>query len=176
MITLPNIISLLRLPLALLFLKDEFLYRIIALTLAMITDGLDGFLARRYRQSSKVGTLLDPLMDRFFVFFVISVFLKEQQLSIWQASTLLCRDFAVILFGLYLVFKGKLTTYRFRAIWCGKVTTFLQFMIFFGITLKHSIPPFCFSLFIVLGILALFELYISKENTKAFYSRGAHSD
>lgn len=166
MLTVPNLLSLLRLPLALLFLKEDIFYRLIVLALAMISDGLDGFLARRYRQSSKVGTVLDPLMDRFFVFFVIGVLLSENQLFLWQASTLLCRDFAVMLFGLYLVLTGKLTTYRFRAIWCGKVTTFLQFLVFFGITLQYAVPTSFYALFVLLGVLALLELYLSKEDQR----------
>jgi len=170
MFTVPNLLSLLRFPLALLFLKEDMFYRLISLALAMISDGLDGFLARRYKQSSRVGTVLDPLMDRFFVFFVIGVLLSEHQLTLWQASTLLCRDFAVILFGFYLVMTDKLTTYRFRAIWCGKVTTFLQFLIFTGITLQYSIPTYFYALFVLLGVLALLELYLSKEDQRSFHS------
>ncbi|MFQ5729520.1 MAG: CDP-alcohol phosphatidyltransferase family protein [Waddliaceae bacterium] len=166
MVTLPNVLSLVRLPLALLFLMQNITLRIAVILLAMISDGLDGFLARRYRLSSKFGALLDPLMDRFFVFFVIAVLINENYLSYWEAGTLICRDISVVLFGLYLVLSGKLTTYRFRAIWCGKVTTFLQFMVFLGITLKWEIPPFVFSIFILLGVLALIELYLSKENNK----------
>ncbi|NGX42488.1 MAG: CDP-diacylglycerol--glycerol-3-phosphate 3-phosphatidyltransferase [Chlamydiae bacterium] len=166
MVTIPNIISLIRLPLAFLFLTQSIAYRTIAILLAMISDGLDGFIARRYHLSSKFGTLLDPLSDRFFVFFVIGILIHEQSLSFWEASALICRDFSVILFGLYLVFTGQLTTYRFKAIWCGKVTTFLQFMVFLGITFGMKFPPFVFSTFILLGVLALLELYLSKEKIK----------
>lgn len=166
MLTLPNALSLLRLPLALLFLKQNMIFRTVAIILAMISDGLDGFLARRYRLSSKLGTFLDPLMDRFFVFFVISVLLNEQDMSLWQAIALICRDISVFLFGLYLVLTGKLTSYCFRAIWCGKVTTFLQFIVFFGINFGFTIPRFVFGIFILLGILALIELYLSKEGSK----------
>lgn len=164
MFTVPNIISTLRLPLALVFLKHDVMVRTVALVLAMITDGLDGFLARRYKQSSAFGTVLDPIMDRFFVFFLIGIFMSEGSLGIWEACTMICRDFSVLLFGLYLVFTGKLSSYRFRAIWCGKVTTFFQFLVFLGITLGIVIPPIIYLLFIVLGGLALVELYLSKES------------
>ena len=164
MFTVPNLISTLRLPLALVFLKHGVMVRTVALILAMITDGLDGFLARRYKQSSAFGTVLDPIMDRFFVFFLIGIFMSEGSLGIWEACTMICRDFSVLLFGLYLVFTGKLSSYRFRAIWCGKVTTFFQFLVFLGITLGVVIPPIIYLLFIVLGGLALVELYLSKES------------
>ncbi|HEY4832532.1 MAG TPA: CDP-alcohol phosphatidyltransferase family protein, partial [Waddliaceae bacterium] len=130
----------------------------------MASDGLDGFLARRYRLATPMGTLLDPLMDRFFVFFVIAVLMQEESFTIWQASALLCRDFAVLLFGLYLVFSRKLTSYRFRAIWCGKVTTFLQFIVFLILSLECKIPSWCFLTFVLLGLFALIELYLSKDS------------
>lgn len=168
MLTIPNAISLIRLPLALLFLQHEIAYRAWSIILAMISDGLDGFLARRYQQSTKIGTLLDPLMDRFFVFFVIGILLQEGQLAPWQACTLLCRDISVILFGFYLVFTGKLTSYRFRAIWCGKATTFLQFVVFLALTFQFSVPSPVYFLFVFLGVLALVELYISKESTRQY--------
>jgi CDP-diacylglycerol--glycerol-3-phosphate 3-phosphatidyltransferase len=168
--TIPNLLSLSRIPLALLFFKQDLFYRILTLTLAMISDGLDGFLARRYQQSSRIGTLLDPMTDRFFVFVVIGVLLSENQLHLWQACTMLCRDFAVILFGFYLVLTGKLTTYQFRAIWCGKVTTFLQFIAFFAITLQYTFSPYYYGVFIFLGVLALIELYLNKENQKNPYT------
>jgi len=143
------------------------MYRTLVILLAMISDGMDGFLARRYRLSTKIGTLLDPLTDRFFVFFVIGILFHESTLSLWEIATLICRDFSVLLFGLYLVFTGKLTTYRFRAIWSGKVTTFLQFVVFLGLTLHFEIPSYLFGIFVFLGVLALLELYISKEDSKA---------
>lgn len=167
MLTVPNLISALRLPLALVFLKQDVLYRSIALILAMMTDGLDGFLARRYKQSSAFGTVLDPIMDRFFVFFLIGIFMNEGAIGVWEASTMICRDFSVILFGLYLVFTGKLSSYKFRAIWCGKVTTFFQFLVFLGLTLGFTFPPAIYLLFVVLGCLALIELYLSKESNPA---------
>ena len=59
-LTIPNLISLLRIPLAILFLKGGVLVRAVAIILAMLSDGLDGYYARRYSQCSKIGTLLDP--------------------------------------------------------------------------------------------------------------------
>lgn len=164
MLTIPNLLSLLRLPLAFLFLEQNVICRATVIVCAMLTDILDGFLARKYRQSTRLGTLLDPITDRFFVFFLIGIFFKESQLSFWQASTLLCRDLSVILFGFYLVLTDKLTTYRFRAIWCGKITTSLQFIVFLGITLGYYVPPFVFFFFVLLGLMALVELYMNKED------------
>lgn len=162
MFTLPNVLSLLRIPLALLFLHQSVAYRAIAILIAMITDCLDGFLARRYSLSSKIGTTLDPLSDKFFVMFVLSVFIAEDRLSLWDAAAFICRDFSVVVFGIYLALTGNLANYKFRAIWCGKITTTLQFIVLLGLTLRYQIPDYVFSIFIVMGLLALVELYVHK--------------
>jgi phosphatidylglycerophosphate synthase len=153
-----------RIPLALLFLKQNIWYRSTAIILAMFTDGLDGYIARRFGSISRFGTLLDPLMDRFFVNFIIITFIMENRLTFFDASALICRDFSVILFGLYLVLTGKLSKFRFRAIWCGKVTTTLQFLVLLAMTFQLPVPSYIYGIFIVLGFLALIELYLSKTD------------
>jgi len=163
MVTIPNILSLLRVPLALVFLQENPLYRALAIVLAMATDWLDGYLARRHRMTSRFGTVLDPLTDKFFVFVVLSTLIHEQRLNIWEAMAMLCRDFSVIIFGFYLALSGTLASYRFRAIWCGKITTTLQFFVLLGLTFQVPFPPFVFGSFILLGVLALGELYLDSH-------------
>ncbi len=159
MITISNVLSLLRVPLAFVFLHDSPLYRCIAIVLAMLTDGLDGYFARKYRTTSQLGTILDPLMDKFFVVFALTIFILEGRLLPWQMAALLCRDFAIILFGLYLFFTNRWSEYQFRAIWCGKVTTALQFFVMLALSLNIAIPSYVYAIFVVLGIFALIELY-----------------
>lgn len=162
MLTIPNVLSLLRIPLALLFLKQSILFRSVAIIIAMLTDCLDGYLARRYNISSKIGTVLDPITDKFFVMFVLGIYIAEDRLSLWDAAAFICRDFSVILFGIYLAFTGKLANYRFRAIWCGKITTTLQFLVLLGLTFQYNIPGYLYNSFILLGLMALIELYVHK--------------
>jgi CDP-diacylglycerol--glycerol-3-phosphate 3-phosphatidyltransferase len=166
MLTVPNLITLLRLPLALVFLQENVLFRTLALFLAMISDALDGYIARRYGETSRLGTLLDPLMDKFFVLFVLTIFYLEKRLNLWEACTMLSRDFSVILFGLYLIGKGAFKNYQFRAIWCGKITTMLQFSVLLGLTYRAALPSIVYPLFIFLGLLALQELYSAQDKVK----------
>ena len=159
-----NILSLIRGPLAFLFLWDSTFIRAIALLLAMITDCLDGYLARRYRKVSQLGIILDPLMDKFFVFFVLGIFIQEGRLEIWQCLALISRDFAVLIFGLYLALKKTWNDFQFRSIWAGKITTTLQFFVLLSLTFHYQIPNFIFGCFIILGILALVELYFIEQH------------
>lgn len=162
-LTLSNFLSLLRGPLALLFIVDSIFYRCLAIVLAMTTDCLDGYLARRFRMTSQIGAFLDPLMDKFFVFFAVSMLMFEGQLQRWEALALISRDFAILLFGLYLALRGTWANFQFRSIWSGKITTTLQFFVLLGLTFHLVMPVYIFWCFIALGILALFELYFIEQ-------------
>ena len=84
-LTFSNFLSLLRGPLALLFIYDNPVYRTFAIIVAMATDSLDGYLASRFGKTSQIGAFLDPLMDKFFVFFAVSMFILEGNLRTWEA-------------------------------------------------------------------------------------------
>lgn len=163
MLTLPNVITLLRLPLAFAFLQENAFVRGIALVLAMLSDGLDGYLARRYGKISRIGTLLDPVVDKFFVFFILAVMLAEHRLEWWEAATMLCRDISLLVFGAYLAVKGNLAKYQFRAIWCGKMMTSLQFVVLIGLVFHVNFPPPVYGLFVLIGFAALGELYLERK-------------
>lgn len=163
LLNLSNFLSLLRGPLALLFMIDSPFYRSLAIILAMVTDGLDGYLARRFRMTSQIGAFLDPVMDKFFVFFGVSMFILEGRLQPWEALALISRDFAVLLFGFYLALRGSWANFQFRSIWSGKITTTLQFFVLLGLTFHLVMPLYIFWCFIALGILALFELYFIEQ-------------
>lgn len=164
MLTIPNLLSCLRVPLAFLFLSENPIYRFIAIILAACSDSLDGYLARRWKATSRLGTTLDPIMDKFFVCFVMVIFLSEGSLKPWQALTLLSRDIAIALFGFYLVAMGKWAEFRIRAIWSGKIATTLQFFVLGTLSLGFAIPSSLFTVFIILGVFSLIELAYAPLN------------
>jgi CDP-diacylglycerol--glycerol-3-phosphate 3-phosphatidyltransferase len=162
MMNLPNILSFLRFPLAFLFLQENVTFRIFGIVLAMMTDWLDGFLARRYQQTSKVGRLLDPLTDKFFVCFILTIFVQEGQIKLWEALTFFARDLSVLIFGSYLIFAGHLKNYSFSPFWSGKIITTLQLFLLLALTVKFVIPGYFFMLLLILGGISLVELFCKK--------------
>jgi CDP-diacylglycerol--glycerol-3-phosphate 3-phosphatidyltransferase len=166
MLTLPNFITILRFPLALAFLQENPFYRALAIILAMVSDGLDGYIARRYGKISRFGTLIDPLADKIFVIIALGTLLLEKRILPWEAVTMLCRDLSILIFGAYLALKGTLAKYQFRAIWCGKLMTALQFIVLFGLVLHFTFPPAIYVLFIIIGFSALIELYLARTKLK----------
>lgn len=159
MFTLSNSLSFIRAPLALLFLQENTSLRVFAVILAMITDSIDGYVARKSKSTSKFGAILDPTMDKFFVYFVLGVLSYEGNVKIWQIMAMISRDIFLALFGIFLWVSKKWNTYEFRAIRWGKASTALQFIILTGITLGYTFSATIFSLFIVMGLLAFLELF-----------------
>ncbi len=158
MLSLSNGLSLLRAPLALLFFFPSMGIRLAAIILAMFTDALDGFLARRRRSVTQLGAILDPAMDKLFVFIALGVLLYEGQFGPWQAGAMITRDFFLCLFGIYLALSGKWQAYQFRSIRWGKATTALQFLVLISLTISFTPPNFVYWAFVLFGLLAFVEL------------------
>ncbi len=164
MFNLSNSLSLLRAPLAFLFLLESPTVRLVAILLAMLTDSIDGYVARRWHTTTRFGAVLDPAMDKFFVVFCLGVLLSEARLEPWQALVMISRDFALCLFGLYLSLAGLWHSYKFRAIRWGKITTALQFIVLIALTLGYTISWHLYASFVVFAGLALIELFQFKKS------------
>ncbi|MCZ4497744.1 MAG: CDP-diacylglycerol--glycerol-3-phosphate 3-phosphatidyltransferase [Marmoricola sp.] len=95
--TLPNGISLLRLLGVPLFLwlvlgPEADVLALIVLMLSGITDWLDGYLARRLNQKSKLGEILDPVADRLYILAVVVGLSFREIIPWWVAVILPARD------------------------------------------------------------------------------------
>ena len=163
MLNLSNLLSFLRIPLAFLFLQQNVFIRLLAVIFAMITDTFDGYLARRNHTASKFGAILDPAMDKFFVYFVLFIFYLEGGVRWSEALTLLSRDMAVCIYGIYLFISRKWQGLKIKPLCFGKITTALQFLVIIGLTLRYQLSVYVYSLFILLGVLSLIELFFRKN-------------
>lgn len=159
MITLSNSLSFLRAPLAFLFLQENSALRVVAILLAMITDSMDGYLARRYSSTSRFGAILDPAMDKFFVYFVLSILYLENKIHLWEAFAMISRDLFLCVFAIYLCLMKKWKTFEIRPVRWGKATTALQFCILIGICLHYPFPSSVYLLLGLFGLLAFVELF-----------------
>src|SRR5579859_5888534 len=62
---------------------------------AAATDLLDGYLARRWRQVTTIGTLLDPIADKLLVSAALISLVQVRVLPGWMAILIVAREFAV---------------------------------------------------------------------------------
>ncbi len=158
MITVSNGLSFIRAPLAFLFWQDDPKIRFTAILLAMISDCVDGYLARRNKSTSQFGAILDPAMDKFFVYFVLSIFFIEEKIGPYEFATMLSRDLFLCLYGIAKIVSGRWKSIVFRALRWGKVTTALQFLVLMGLTFGVDFPWYIYVSFIAMGWLAFLEL------------------
>jgi cardiolipin synthase (CMP-forming) len=72
------------------------------LIVSSFTDWLDGYLARRLNQFSRLGELLDPLADRLYVVAALAALYIRDLLPIWVVALLILRDVLMSMLLLYL--------------------------------------------------------------------------
>jgi len=138
-LTVPNLLSLTRLPLAAAFLLvDGRTARVAVVGLASLTDFLDGWLARR-GQTSQLGALLDPIADKTFVLVAIATFLIEGVVSAGEFFVVISRDLATAVGFIVAYTLPGLDPRAFKARWPGKVVTVLQLAALFALVLKPSV-------------------------------------
>ncbi|PXX58397.1 CDP-diacylglycerol--glycerol-3-phosphate 3-phosphatidyltransferase/cardiolipin synthase [Nocardia tenerifensis] len=125
-LTVPNVLSVVRLlgvPLFLWLMLVEHAdgWAFALLIASGVTDFLDGKLARLLDQSSRLGALLDPFVDRLYLVTTLLAFVLRGLIPWWVAVILVGRD---------LVLTGTLTVYKRRdlpppdVIYLGKAATF----------------------------------------------------
>jgi cardiolipin synthase len=77
-------------------LNHQGLVAIAILAVSSITDFLDGYLARRYHQVTRLGQLLDPFADRLYIFSTLIAFSIQGVIPWWLALLVIGRDFMLL--------------------------------------------------------------------------------
>lgn len=96
---------------------------------AVFTDALDGYIARRFHQKTRLGTILDPLADKLLLVTALILLSWNRghafpQIPLWFPVLVLSRDILVML-GIAVIFMlGR--GLEVRTHWTGKVSTGLQ--------------------------------------------------
>ena len=146
-INVPNLLSFLRIalvPVFLWLLLDEmFLAAIAVLAFAGLTDFLDGYLARKLNQTTKLGKMLDPVADRLYIFATLLALSATGYVPWWLAGLVILRDVLMLLSlpvlasvgykSLPVHYLGKASTfallYSFPLLLMGKIFTEAAFII-----------------------------------------------
>jgi phosphatidylglycerophosphate synthase len=128
----PGLLSLARLPLAMAFpfsIRHPF-WAVGVLTLAAVTDVLDGWYARRLHAETIVGAMLDGTMDKVFLLTVVVTLVIARLLSARDAALLCTREIGEIPLAAWVAASGRaLQAGDARAASrLGKVSTTLQFL------------------------------------------------
>ena len=147
---IPNALTVLRFVLAAAFPFADERARIALLLAALLTEFLDGQIARLCHWESRVGRMLDPVADRFVFAAVALTFLVERRMSPWALAALGARDVLEALGALWLVSRGRARVLRaLKPRLAGKVATALQYAallcLVFGLPLPWPLPAATFA-------------------------------
>ena len=134
--TVPNLITCLRIILAPIFIiyliNDRILFALIVFIIAGLTDGLDGIIARIFNQKSDLGAYLDPLADKILLVSAFVVMGVRGYLPPWLIVVVITRDLLILL-GVLTLYLTR-TPFRVKPFLLSKVTTFFQLVtVFFGL-------------------------------------------
>ncbi|MCX2951942.1 CDP-alcohol phosphatidyltransferase family protein [Lentzea sp. NEAU-D7] len=126
LLTIPNLLSVLRLAGVPLFLylllgPREDGWALLILVFAGFSDWLDGKLARWLNQMSNLGALLDPAADRLYVFCTLLAFVIRDIVPLWVALVLVSREVVV---GICLLVLRQRGWGPFEVTYLGKAATF----------------------------------------------------
>ncbi|MEO6310530.1 MAG: CDP-alcohol phosphatidyltransferase family protein [Leifsonia sp.] len=141
MCTVPNILSFARLALVPVFLwlivEGEDIAALLVLVISSATDFLDGYLARRLNQVSRLGELLDPAADRLYIFAALIGLAWRDLVPWWIVLVVVGRDVFMLGLGVILanVGFGPLPVHQL-----GKVATFCLFYAVPMIMLGEAFP------------------------------------
>ena len=168
-LTLPNFFSFIRIflviPIFYYISLNENITALIFVVIAFITDGLDGFIARRLNQISEVGKVLDPLADKICItggFIALSLF---QGFPVWVTVIIISRDLIIALGSILLIGRNKVV---FPSNYIGKITVFLitAYAIVFLLGLDVFYIPLLIAVIIMLIISLFYYAKIFFDNLK----------
>ena len=102
--------------------RAQWIFAIVCGGVAVVTDLLDGFFARRLKQHSELGYILDPVADKLAIFAgIFALILSKSTFPHWAFVIIVTRDVLIVLGNVVLAYKAKMIT---RSNLWGKYTSF----------------------------------------------------
>jgi CDP-diacylglycerol--glycerol-3-phosphate 3-phosphatidyltransferase len=152
---LPNILSTIRIILVpiflLLYIQDDAVWRALSMgvfAVAVLSDFVDGYLARLYEAQSSYCVFLDPLADKFLTFagFICLPFIDPAQFPWWAVGVIVARD--IFITGMRIVADYRHIEMRTRLVAKFKTMSqmiFLSFVLMVGVFIKADVwlTPYC---------------------------------
>jgi CDP-diacylglycerol--glycerol-3-phosphate 3-phosphatidyltransferase len=153
-------------PLGSLLLTNEWLALAIFLA-AAATDLLDGYLARRWKQVTTIGTLLDPIADKLLISAALISLVQIRSLPGWMAILIIGREFAVS--GLRSIAAAE--GYTIRASDLGKTKMFAQVVAISWMLVAVRHPALHWSGMLLMWTVVLFAMLSAVSYFRKFWRK-----
>ena len=137
---LPNAITLVRLGLVPVFIvvlkAQDYTVALLVFAVAGLSDGLDGFIAKRFNLVTRLGAILDPLADKVLLVSAYIMLTILGHLPFWLVLTVGFRDLLIV--GGYLVYTSLIGSVVMRPTYLSKFNTFLQITLVVAILVQQA--------------------------------------
>lgn len=159
-LTIPNLITIIRIlatpVIIIFFLQKDYSRAMIVFFIAGLSDLIDGYIARNFRQKSPLGAVLDPVADKLLVtssFLTLGYF---QKVPAWLTVTVISRD--ILILGGVIILKLFNVQFQIEPARSSKWATACQIATIFLVILREiAVYPFWF-LSIFFALTALFTI------------------
>jgi cardiolipin synthase (CMP-forming) len=172
---IPNALCVFRMllvvPVAWLLARGEYWATLWVFAVAAASDGLDGFLAKRFGWTSELGKILDPLADKILL---VSVFIALAVLGlvpIWLAGAAVARD--VVITGGAIAYNWLYGYPNGRPTPISKLNTLCQILYLLLVVAAHALQRTFEPIITILGALMFVTTVVSGLDYVLTYSRKA---
>ena len=142
--TIPNIITMIRILLTPIFviylINDQLLTGLVILVICGVSDGLDGFIARVFKQKSRLGSYLDPLADKIILMSAFIALSIRGFLPSWLSVAVISRD-VLILVGVIILYLNEIDL-NIKPVISSKITTCFQFLTVIAVLAREYLLPY----------------------------------
>lgn len=128
---IPNVISVFRIllvaPVVIFILDQRFVEALLLFVVAGVSDGIDGYLARRFQWQSRLGSVLDPLADKLLL---VSSFIALGWLGlmpVWMVGLVIIRDVVIVAGGV--AYHFLIGQYAMEPTMVSKLNTVLELLL-----------------------------------------------
>lgn len=138
---IPNTISLFRMllvpPMVVVLLNGYYGAALVLFAVAGVSDALDGYLAKRYGWTSRLGSILDPLADKLLLVSAYLILGWMGEIPLWLVLVVVGRDLVIVAGGVaYHYFIGS---YELEPSLLSKLNTLAQIVLILAILVTHSV-------------------------------------
>lgn len=137
---LPNILTVIRIllvvPIAWTLWSGAYGTSLILLIIAGVSDGLDGYFARRFNSISRFGELVDPIADKLLAMVVVGAMLLTALLPIWAAIVVIGRE--IVILGGALAFRSVVRRLDIEPLLISRINTSVLIVVLCAIIASHT--------------------------------------
>ena len=138
---IPNVISILRIvlvaPIAYFLWYQHYLIALLLFLIGGLSDGLDGFLARRYKWETELGVILDPMGDKLMMLSAYLLLGWHHLLPWWLVSLVILRDLMIVIGTL--LYRQFIGDAKLKPLFISKLNTVFQILLVLSIMFSQVI-------------------------------------